>query len=88
MLTLYIPLVEEERSTRLVALRWNVAGAPGLGEEQTKRARDIGTLYKMPVPADAGDKPLDLHLTLGDIAGSESDPNMSLRLLIAEVPQN
>jgi len=81
MLTSYIPLVEEESSTRLLALRWNVAGAPGLTEDQTKRARDIGTLYKMP---GASDQPLELHSTLGEIAGS--DPNTTLKLVIAEVP--
>jgi hypothetical protein len=84
MLTSYIPLVDEERSTRLSALRWNVAGALKLAEDQTKKARDVGTLYNMPASGSAGDKPLELHSTLGDIAGSDS--NMTLKFVIVEVP--
>jgi hypothetical protein len=84
MLTSYIPPVEEESSTRLQALRWNVAGAPGLTPSQTKSARDVGTFYKMTTGASDPDELQELHSTLAGVAGNDS--NLTLKLVIAEVP--
>jgi hypothetical protein len=68
MLTLYHPLVEEETSTRLLALRWRVAGV--LKQEEIKRARTSGTFYKWTV--DGRSEVLESHSTLEEIAGGNS----------------
>jgi len=80
MLKLYLPLVEEETSTRLLAVRWNVAGVPTLKPDVIKRARNAGTFYK--VTAGALPEPLDSHSTLAQIVGSDS--GVTLKLVVSQ----
>jgi hypothetical protein len=68
MLTSYRSLVEEETSTRLLALRWRVASV--LKQEEIKRARTAGTFYKR--TDDGQSEILASHSTLEEIAGGRS----------------
>ena len=79
-LTLYLPLVEEEMSTRLLAVRWNIAGARTLKPDVMKRARNAGIFYK--VTAGGPPKPLDSHSTLAQIVGSDSE--VILKLVVSQ----
>jgi hypothetical protein len=77
MLTLYLSLlVEEETSTRLLAVRWNIAGAPTLRPDVSKKARNAGTFYKVI----AGGQPerLDSHSPLARIVGDDSRVTLTL----------
>jgi hypothetical protein len=79
MLTLYHPLVEEETSTRLLAVRWNVAGAHMLKPDVIKRARNAGTFYKVTVGAPP--ELLDSHSTLAQVVGNDS--GVTLKLVVS-----
>lgn len=71
------PLVEGERTMRLSALRWSVAGV--LESEDKKRAaRTDGTFYKQ--SGSQRSKINAAHSTLGDIAGGESEVTLMLVL--------
>jgi len=70
-------LVLEETTTRLPALRWNVAGA--LKHEDIKRARTTGTFFR---PIDSEWEEIHAsHPTLGEIVAGKSE--VTLKLVVA-----
>lgn len=72
------PLVEGERTMRLSALRWSVAGV--LEPEDMKRAaRTAGTFFKQ--SGSQWSKITAAHSTLEDIADGESE--VTLMLVVA-----
>jgi hypothetical protein len=78
MLTRNRLLVEVERTMRLSALRWSVAGA--LEPEKKRAARTDGTFLKK-YSENKWSKPA-AHSTLEDIAKGESE--MTLKLVIGQ----
>jgi len=67
--------VEEEVTTRLLALRWAAASAlPDVAD--IKSARTTGSFYKL-----ATDESVELQKTIGEIAEGKKEVNLKLELL-------
>ena len=67
-------LVEEVETTRLLALRWRVAGVL-TAQEDMKRAHEAGTFSK-------DGKPLTLQSALADIRGGAGSSEVALKLVV------
>jgi len=70
------PLVEGERTMRMSALRWSVAGV--LEPEDRKRARTVGTFFQQ---SGRQWSKITAHSTLEDIADGGSE--VTLKLVVA-----